>query len=688
MSKEIFLEIGTEEIPAGFLPKAMADMERLIRKELDNARLEFGEIRTFATPRRLALSVDGVAEEQPTLQIEAMGPAKKIAYDAQGQPTKAALGFARGQGVDVADLKLIKTEKGEYLLAEKKEAGRPTRELLIELLPKVIASISFKKSMRWKDLDVRFARPMHWIVGLFGGEVVPFSFGNLTSGNTSRGHRFMAPREFAVSGKADWLEQCRQHFVTADQVERKATIRTQVAEAGQIAGGKTALDESLLEEVTYLVEDPTPLCGSFEEKYLQLPRELLVTSMREHQRYFTIEDNAGRLLNRFITVSNTRVEDPDVVIRGNERVIRARLSDAMFFWEEDQKQPLVDNLESLKQVIYQAKLGSSYEKVIRFTAIAVSLADQFEPSARELTARAAMLSKCDLESKMVYEFPELQGIMGREYSRIEGEDPRVSTAIYEHYLPTEAGGVLPSDSVGAFISIADKIDTICGCFGVGLIPTGSADPYALRRSAIGVLTIILDRDYEISIPDLVGQSLGLLGAKLTRPAAEVEDDVVEFIRLRLVNMLTGRGFPADVVEAVLAARFDEPVDAVARVQALAELKAAADFEPLAIAFKRVGNIIKDGVEAEVKEELFEAECENALLQAVSEARQTVNVQVAAGDYVGALQTVAGLRQPVDAFFDGVMVMAEEEQVRTNRLALLTQVAELFADIADFTRIAA
>lgn len=688
MSKEIFLEIGTEEIPAGFLPKAMADMERLVRKELDNARLEFGEIRTFATPRRLALSVDGVAEEQPTLQIEAMGPAKKIAYDAQGQPTKAALGFARGQGVDVADLKLIKTEKGEYLLAEKEEAGRPTRELLIELLPKVIASISFKKSMRWKDLDVRFARPMHWIVGLFGGEVVPFSFGNLTSGNTSRGHRFMAPQEFAVHGVDDWLEQCRQHFVTADQVERKATIRTQVAAAGQSAGGKTALDESLLEEVTYLVEDPTPLCGSFEEKYLQLPRELLVTSMREHQRYFTIEDNSGRLLNRFITVSNTRVEDPDVVIRGNERVIRARLSDAMFFWEEDQKQPLVDNLESLKQVIYQAKLGSSYEKVIRFTAIAVSLADQFEPSARELTARAAMLSKCDLESKMVYEFPELQGIMGREYSRIEGEDPRVSTAIYEHYLPTEAGGVLPSDNVGAFISIADKIDTICGCFGVGLIPTGSADPYALRRSAIGVLTIILDRGYEISMPDLVGQSLGLLGAKLTRSAAEVEGDVVEFLRLRLINMLTGRGFPADVVEAVLAARFDEPVDAVARVQALAELKAAADFEPLAIAFKRVGNIIKDGVEAEVKEELFEAECEKTLLQAVSEARQTVNAQVAAGDYVAALQTVAGLRQPVDAFFDGVMVMAEEEQVRTNRLALLSQVAELFADIADFSRIAA
>jgi glycyl-tRNA synthetase beta chain len=662
MSKEIFLEIGTEEIPAGFLPKAMADMERLIRKELANARLEFGEIKTFATPRRLALSASDVDEEQPTLRVEAMGPAKKIAYDADGQPTKAAIGFARGQGIDVADLKLVETEKGEYLFAEKMETGRPTSELLTEILPRVISNISFKKSMRWKDLDVRFARPMHWIVALFDGQPVPFSLGNLTSGNASRGHRFMAPQEFAVTGMVDWLEQCRKHFVMADQDERKSTIRAQVEEAGRVAGGKTVLDESLLEEVTYLVEDPTPLCGSFEEKYLQLPRELLVTSMREHQRYFTIEAEEGKLLNRFITVSNTRAEDPDVVVKGNERVIRARLSDAMFFWEEDRKQPLLGNLETLKQVIYQAKLGSSYEKVERFTAIAVTLADQFEPSARELTARASMLCKCDLETKMVYEFPELQGIMGREYSLIEGEDARVSTAIYEHYLPTEAGGVLPADSLGAFISIADKIDTICGCFGVGLIPTGSADPYALRRSAIGILNIILDRGYEINIPDLVGQSLGLLGTKLTRPAPEVVSDVVEFIRLRLVNMLMGRGFAVDVVEAALAARFDEPADAVARVEALAELKGAADFEPLAVAFKRVGNIIKGGVDAEVAEGLFEADCERDLLLAVDKARQTVSVQVAGGDYTAALQTVAGLREPVDAFFDGVMVMTEDEQI--------------------------
>ena len=688
MAKEIFLEIGTEEIPAGFLPKAMADLERMVRKELEAARLEFGDIKTFATPRRLALSVSAVAEDQPTLRTEAMGPAKQIAYDTEGNPTKAAIGFARGQGVDVSALQLVTTDKGDYLFIEKEEPGRSTTQLLTEILPRLVGGLTFKKSMRWENQDIRFARPMHWIVALYGGSVVPFTHGNLASGNKSRGHRFMAPQEFSVTGMADWLEGCRKHFVTADQNERKATIRRQVEATGQAAGGKAAIDERLLEEVTYLVEDPTPLCGTFEEKYLQLPRELLVTSMREHQRYFTIEDAAGKLLNKFITVSNTRPEDEQVVVKGNEKVIRARLSDAMFFWEEDQKVSLASNLESLKQVIYQAKLGTSFEKVERFARIAKGLAERFEPAAANLTERAARLAKCDLETKMVYEFPELQGIMGREYSRIEGEEARVSIAIFEHYLPTEAGGALPSDNVGAFVSIADKIDTICGCFGVGLVPTGSADPYALRRSAIGVLNIILDRGYQISIPALVAQSLSLLEAKLTRPRGEVEAEVVEFIRLRLANMLTSRGFATDLVDAVLAARFDEPGDAVARVEALATLKGAADFEPLAVAFKRVGNIIKGGVDSPISNELFEADCERALAAAIAATRQTVADQVDRGNYSGALQTIAGLRGPVDDFFDGVMVMADDDRVRTNRLALLTQVAALFADIADFTRIAA
>ncbi|MCM2265390.1 MAG: glycine--tRNA ligase subunit beta [Desulfuromonadales bacterium] len=688
MSKELFLEIGTEEIPAGFLPKAMADMEALIRKEFETARVDFGAIRTFATPRRLALAVSDVAEQQPTLRVKAMGPAKQHAFDAAGNPTKAAEGFARGQGVAVSDLKLVATDKGEYVCAEKEESGRPTAELLRDILPRLVAGISFKKSMRWKDLEVRFARPVHWIVALFGGEVVPLGFGELTSGNASRGHRFMAPQSFTVSGCDDWLKKCRDHFVMADQVERKTTIRRQVEETALAAGGRVSMDEALLEEVTYLVEDPTPLCGTFEERFLALPRELLVTTMRKNQRYFTVEGNDGRLLNKFITVANTRPVDPAVVIKGNGRVIRARFSDAMFFWEEDRKTKLETRLDALKNVIYQAKLGTSFEKVERFTVLAKGLAARFEPAAVDLTVRAARLAKCDLETKMVYEFPELQGIMGREYARLEGEPPRVVTAIFEHYLPVEAGGALPQDNVGAFVSVADKIDTVCGCFGVGLIPTGSADPYALRRSAIGILNILLERGYRQSIPELVERSLELLAAKLTRPRDQVQGEVVEFIRLRLVNMLTQRGFPTDVVEAVLAARFDDPLDAVARVEALATLKAKAGFEPLAVAFKRVGNIIKGGVDTPLRTELFEADCERALADAVAQARAAVATAVAAGDYAAALQTIAALRVPVDAFFEGVMVMAEKPEVRTNRLALLTEVGRLFDGIADFAKIAA
>jgi glycyl-tRNA synthetase beta chain len=369
-------------------------------------------------------------------------------------------------------------------------------------------------------------------------------------------------------------------------------------------------------------------------------------------------------------------------------VIRARLSDAMFFWEEDRKEKLETRLAALKDVIYQARLGTSFEKVERFTALARGLAERFEPAAQALTERAAQLAKCDLETKMVYEFPELQGVMGREYARLEGEPPRVVQAIFEHYLPVEAGGTLPRDNVGAFVSIADKIDTICGCFGVGLIPTGSADPYALRRSAIGILNVLLERGYRLSLPELVERALELLAPKLTRPRDQVQAEVVEFIRLRLVNMLTQRGFPADVVEAVLAARFDDPLDAVARVEALAALKAQAGFDPLAVAFKRVGNIIKGGVEIPLRDDLFEADCERTLAGAVAHARSVVAGAVAAGDYAAALQVIAALRAPVDAFFDGVMVMAEQPDIRANRLALLTEAGRLFEGIADFSKISA
>ena len=687
MSAELFLEIGTEEIPAGFLRPAMNDLERLLRKELDTARIAYGEVRTLATPRRLAISIAAVASEQERQELTLSGPSVKVAFDADGNPTKAALGFARSNGVEVSELSTMETDKGSYLFLSKVIEGRPTAGLLPEVLPRVIGNIPFRKSMRWKDLDTRFARPIHWIVALFGGEVVSFPYGNLQSGNVSRGHRFMAPQEFTVSGLDSYLEQTRKHFVLPDPAERRQLIAAGVEKLAKESGGVLNPDDELLDEVSCLVEDPTPLCGSFEDKYLELPRELLITSMREHQRYFTVEDAAGKLLPRFITVSNTRPEDPAVVVRGNERVLRARLSDAMFFWNEDQKVKLESRLEALKNVVYQAKLGTSYEKVMRFRQLAVELADQLAPADRDLTDRAALLAKCDLETGMVYEFPELQGVMGREYARLEGEDLRIAKAIHEHYLPVQAGGDLPTDDVGAFVSLADKVDTICGCFGVGLIPTGTADPYALRRSAIGVLNIILDRGYRISLPELIGRSVALLEPKLNRPAAEVAADVVEFVRLRFFNLLTGQDYPQDVVDAVLSASFDDVVDALARVKALTALKGQDDFEPLAVAFKRVVNIIKGGVPAAINPSLFENDCESKLHAAQQKVAGDVKTAVTNGDYAGALRAIAGLRPEVDSFFDGVMVMAKDEQVKTNRLALLTAVASLFGGIADFAKIA-
>lgn len=687
MSAELFLELGTEELPAGFIPRALADMQRLLCRELDNARIGYGEIRTFATPRRLAISIADVARQQQRQELEITGPPARIAFDADGKPTKAAQGFARSNGVSVDDLQTIETEKGAYLFISKVIEGGESAAQLAGILPRMIGKIPFKKSMRWKDLDVRFARPLHWIVATFGGEVLPFTFGDLNSSNVSRGHRFMAPQEFTVCGAEDYVAKAEKQHVIPQIAKRRQLIEEQLETLAQQLGGRINPDEELLEEVSFLVETPQALAGTIEERFLQLPPELLITSMREHQRYFTLIDQQGKLLPYFITIANTHAKDPQVVVAGNERVLRARLADAMFFWQEDQKCKLEERLTALKKVVYQAKLGTSYEKIERFTELATGLAQQLAPEDVELTRRAALLAKCDLETAMVYEFPELQGIMGREYAQLEGEDKRVATAIYEHYLPTQAGGALPTDTLGIFVSLADKIDTICGCFSVGLTPTGTADPYALRRCAIGVLAIILDRGYAVSIPQLVAKSVALLKAKHLRPQAEIVADVVEFIRLRLVNMLTGQNYPLDVVDAVLSASFAEPVDAVERVKALAELKDRADFEPLAVAFKRVGNIIKDGLEQEVDTVLFEADCEKRLFAELQQVQAKVAGFVAARNYPAALETIASLRGPVDQFFDGVMVMAEDDAVKNNRLALLTSIAGLFQGIADFSRIA-
>lgn len=687
MSKELFLEIGTEEIPAAFLPKAMADLEGLIRKEFESARLSYGEVRTLATPRRLALLVTGVAERQPDAEVTALGPARKVAFDADGKPTKAAEGFARGQGVDVADLVVAETEKGEYLSVTKKIVGVPTVEILVEILPRIIGAIPFRKSMRWADLDVRFARPMHWIVALFDGVVVPFSFGPIKSGSASRGHRFMANTVFPVRDFAHYLEECERHFVIPEPEKRKEIIRREVEQAARAMGGQVLPDEDLLDQVAYLVEYPSVVCGTFEKDFLQVPKEVLITSMREHQRYFSLVDDKGQLLPHFITVNNTLAEDPAVVTRGNERVLRARLSDARFFFEEDKKTPLAERVDCLKEVVYQAKLGTSYEKMERFRTIADKLSAQVAPNLTDKVSRAAYLCKADLVTGMVGEFPELQGVMGREYALLAGEEQDVAVAIHEHYLPAQAGGALPTSDIGALVSIADKIDTICGCFGVGLIPTGTADPYALRRSALGIIAIILDRGYELLLGELIDESLQLLQKKLTRDRDTVRADVLEFFRGRYVNLMAGR-YPADAVDAAVAVSFDNLNDTTARIAALAEFKARPDFEPLAVAFKRVCNIVKQGVDIAVDTGLFESDAERELFAAFEVVAASAGEMVAAKNYLAALTEIAGLRGPVDNFFDQVMVMAEDEKVKNNRLALLSGIARLFSTIADFARISA
>jgi glycyl-tRNA synthetase beta chain len=684
--KEFFLEIGTEEIPAGFIPRAMAEMEAMITKELTNARLSYTTVQTMATPRRLALVVKDVPAVQPDAEITAMGPSKKAAFDADGKPTKAAEGFARGQGVAVADLQVVTTDKGEYLAATKRETGRPAHELLSEILPVMVANIPFKKSMRWGDLDVRFARPIHWIVALFDGVVVPFAFGNIESGSTSRGHRFMANTPFPVRNFSHYLDECERHFVIADPERRKEIIRRESHRVAAAAGGHLLPDEDLLEQITYLVEYPSAVHGSFSREFLKVPKEVLITSMRSHQRYFSIVDGQGNLMPGFITINNTLTDDPAVVVRGNERVLRARLSDARFFFEEDQKTKQDARVEELKKVVYQQKLGTSFEKMERFKSLAEGLADKLNPSVKSQTGRTAWLCKADLVSGMVGEFPEVQGIMGREYALLEGEDVAVANAIAEHYLPVQAGGELPASDIGAFVSIADKLDTICGCFSVGLIPTGAADPYALRRATIGIISIILDRGYRLSLMELVGRSLDLLGSKLNRPKEQVASEVLEFFRGRFINLL-GNEFVSDAVDAAVSADFDDLVDVKARIAALAEFKSHPDFEPLSVAFKRIGNIIKDGTDALVDPSLFQDDAEGVLYQAFHDVKNQAGAAIERGAWLEALTRIAGLRGPVDGFFDKVMVMADDQQVRINRLALLTVIDRMLRRIADFSRIA-
>ena len=680
MSKDLLLEIGTEEVPAHVMPHLLSDLKRLAGNMLTERRLPYESLRTVGTPRRAALIVKGLAERQEDVRTETRGPSAAIAFDAAGHPTKAGEGFARGQGVDPSAL----IQRDGYVYASVHEKGAETAALLTELLPELIRAIPLPNSMRWGDLDFRFIRPIRWIVALYGTDVVPFTLANVTSGHTSRGHRTLAPEEFVISSPADYETACEKAYIIVDPERRRAMITEQISETAKACGGTAEITPDLLEEVLYLVEYPTALSGSFEEKYLALPAETVITPMRDHQRYFPVKAPDGSLLPVFITVRNGGREHLDVVAHGNERVLRARLADAQFFFDEDRKKSLAEHREKLKTVVFQQGLGSMYEKTERLMGLVTAIVEELAPdeTAYEAMAadaqRAAALSKADLVTGMVTEFTELQGIMGREYALLDGEKPEVARAIDEQYMPRFAGDELPQSALGFALSVADKIDNIVGTFSRGKIPTGSQDPFALRRQALGLVLMLIEQESGLLLSDLVDEACDLY--ELDEAAREkMQEDVADFIRLRLKNVLTERGVRYDVQEAVLV-----DVDFVANVPVRAayveRLLASDDADALVQSFVRVGNIARTAEEGEVDSMLFAAPEEGALLSAYEDAA------AARAEGEDPLTAEQALAKAIDAFFDAVMVMDKDERIKTNRLSLLKSIDNYLLASADYSKI--
>ncbi len=689
MERDYLLEIGCEEIPAGFVGPALWYGGQQFDEVLKKARLTFDRVDIYGTPRRLAYVVRNLKDRQEASEEKVLGPPKNVAYDKEGKPTKAALGFAKAQGVDVSALAVFATDRGDYLGIVRKQAARPVSEVLPELVSSWVPTIPFKKSMRWADLDVRFARPVHWIVSLYGDELIPFSFGNVTAGRTTYGHRFLSPGAIELASTAEYADRLSAADVFVDLEVRKAKIRAGIKEAEAKIGRKWVEDEPLVETVANLVEYPVVLVGRFEEKYLSLPREILITSMRVNQKYFVFEDGKGSLFPGFAFVSNMRVPDYGVVIAGNERVIRARLSDAEFYYGDDLKKSLFDRAQALKNVLFQADLGMYWEKVERMAEIAGYVASIGFPGKEKDCRRAAFLTKADLTTGVIKEFPELQGVMGRHYAQKTGENEEVARAVFEHYLPKGQSDELPATDVGVSVAVADKIDMVCGCFGVGLIPTGTADPYGLRRHTLGILSILEAKRLRVPIEGLVDRSLATLSSKLKSPPAEVKRKVMEFIGGRLFNLWTSQGTAGDLADAVISAGLTDMVDLRAKMNALVAFRSEAAFEPLAEVFKRAINITKTYAgPLAVSEALFEHDEERALHNAAMEVSGRVASAAKDGRYPEAFGEMARLQPLVSAFFEKVLVMAKDEKVRNNRLALLKNLSNLFAGVADFSRVGA
>lgn len=689
MSVELLLEIGTEEIPAGYLDDAANQMKGLAGSALKENRIVIeGDILAYYTPRRLTLVCKGLGQRQDDYTQEVMGPPKSAAYDKNGNPTRAATGFAAKNGINVEAITFIETPKGEYLFVKRMIPGRPSIEVLSEILPRLVTQVSWPKSMRWADIGFPFPRPIHWILALLGGEVIPFEIAGVKSGNTTVGHRFMSPRTLEITGFEDYLKKMKENYIVVDQAERRREIERAVNRMVKEVSGVPVNDPDLVFTVANLVEYPSAVCGSFDRAFLEIPAPVLITSMKKHQKYFAIEDDKGRLMPHFVAINNTIAKDESVVTRGHERVLRARLSDAAFFFREDRKRLLSDRLENLKDVIYQAKLGTSYAKMQRFSALAGFIAEQTAPEKAEYVALAARLCKCDLVTSIVSEFPELQGVMGRVYASLDGQPEEVCTAIHEHYLPAKAGDELPKTVTGAIVGMADRMDTIAGCFAIGLEPTGAADPFALRRHALAIIRIIEDRGWAISLRELISRSLEILNKDIQFERDEVQAGILSFFRERYKNRMLTSGYDTDLVEAVLSAGFDRIDELPSRMDQLERfIKESGDFNALALTFKRVSNILKNQEKIlDVDEKIFKDATETDLWQAYRGIKDNVKGLMAGKKYYEALNVIAGLKKPVDAYFDGVEVLTKEsDKLRNNRVAILQNIAGLFLGLADFSR---
>jgi len=695
--RDLLVEIGTEELP----PKALKQLSDAfgagVVEGLRKAELHFGDVKLYAAPRRLAILIHDLATQQPDKQVERRGPAVKAAFDEEGNPSKALQGFARSCGAEVSDLQRIETDKGEWLVYRSEQKGQPANALIPAIVQESLDKLPIPKRMRWGDLTTEFVRPVHWVVMLFGDQVIDSQVLGIRAGRETRGHRFHHPHALYIAEPTNYaplLESEGQ--VIADFATRREAVRAQVLEAAAKLNGSAVIDEELLDEVTSMVEWPQAIVGNFETRFLEVPAEALITTMKSNQKYFHVVNGEGKLLPHFITLSNIVSRHPQSVIAGNERVIRPRLADADFFWNQDRKHSLTAHLESLKSVVFQNKLGTLFDKSQRLEKLAEVLAEAIGVNAND-AARAALLSKCDLMTEMVGEFPELQGIMGRYYATHDGENAEVASALDEQYMPRFAGDQLPGNGIGQVVALADKLDTLVGIFGIGQAPTGDKDPFALRRATLGVLRILIENQLDLDLMEALGSASARYHEQAhTRdifPTTGTSKDVVvavfDFMMERLRGYYLDQGVTPDEFEAVYAVRPTRPHDFDQRIRAVRAFRKLPQAESLAAANKRIHNILKK-VEGKLPETLdharLEEPAEQALASAVAELRDEVNALFEQRQYEAALSKLASLREPVDAFFDNVMVMAENQALRNNRLALLSGLQQLFLQVADLSRL--